>query len=697
MSSLASPMMERVTTLRRVTSADNPTPRRAKRLGRARLAASVVALGTAFVAIATTGTIGRDIEAASAAFVVDSTADDADATPGDGICDTGTGGATPVCTLRAALDEADAHPGHDTIEFAIPGPGPHRLNPLTMYPRVDDPAGVTIDGYSQPGASVNTLDAGTDAVIMIEIRGQGPSAIDGFDIRSANNVITGLSMFDFVRHIRIFGSAAHDNTIVGNFLGTDASGTFGQTARVTNANAVHVERGASSNRIGMPGAANRNLFAGNADKGVAMFDSGTELNLVQNNLFGLTPDGSARLTNWGHGVDINFNASHNVVGGWNAGEGNVVSGSELSGVEISHNVGTGTTTGNQVLNNLIGTVPDGSAAPLYAGNREFGVNFEGKPRCADTCTPDISGNMAVGNVIVGSNANVMFWKGANANLLERNVIGVLGDGSPAESSAATTWAVLIEAGAFSNRVEENTIAGVKQGITVKPDNDFPSEVCLPSDTVCPEDAVFNTAGNSFSRNSIFDISNGLAIDLRGAGSVDGVGPSSSPDPLVNGSISFPTITSVTTDRLLATTCPDCRIEVFVTPAPACTECWPEYGRGKRWVVDGVADGNGEVDITFRSTASDPYVLLAGSEVAAHTTDAFGNTSEHSLREVVSAGVIAPPPETTTTIAGLPTTTSVQLPTTTTTLPSPSERRPAVIRGSVTADVRAVRCSLLQNC
>ena len=43
-------------------------------------------------------------------FVVDSTADAPDATPGNGVCATAAG----VCTLRAAITEANRNPGPDT-------------------------------------------------------------------------------------------------------------------------------------------------------------------------------------------------------------------------------------------------------------------------------------------------------------------------------------------------------------------------------------------------------------------------------------------------------------------------------------------------------------------------------------------------------------------------------------------------------
>src|SRR5690606_38888623 len=47
----------------------------------------------------------------AATFTVNNTADAPDANPGDGICATASG----VCTLRAALQEANAAAGADTI------------------------------------------------------------------------------------------------------------------------------------------------------------------------------------------------------------------------------------------------------------------------------------------------------------------------------------------------------------------------------------------------------------------------------------------------------------------------------------------------------------------------------------------------------------------------------------------------------
>src|SRR4051812_44590558 len=51
-------------------------------------------------------------------FTVNSTADGGDANLGDGICQTSSRG---QCTLRAAIEQANARAGRDTITFKIPG------------------------------------------------------------------------------------------------------------------------------------------------------------------------------------------------------------------------------------------------------------------------------------------------------------------------------------------------------------------------------------------------------------------------------------------------------------------------------------------------------------------------------------------------------------------------------------------------
>ncbi|MGB0564893.1 MAG: DUF4347 domain-containing protein, partial [Spirulinaceae cyanobacterium] len=69
-------------------------------------------------------------------------------------------------SLSHAIENANNNPGLDTITFNIPdeelrfSPGIESQN----LPKITDP--VIIDGYSQPGASPNTLEVGNDAEIL---------------------------------------------------------------------------------------------------------------------------------------------------------------------------------------------------------------------------------------------------------------------------------------------------------------------------------------------------------------------------------------------------------------------------------------------------------------------------------------------------------------------------------------------------
>ncbi|MFM7540492.1 MAG: Ig-like domain-containing protein, partial [Planctomycetota bacterium] len=57
-------------------------------------------------------------------------------------------------TLRWAINQANASAGTDIIRFNIPGGGVRTITPATALPVLA--GGITIDGYSQPGASANT-------------------------------------------------------------------------------------------------------------------------------------------------------------------------------------------------------------------------------------------------------------------------------------------------------------------------------------------------------------------------------------------------------------------------------------------------------------------------------------------------------------------------------------------------------------
>ena len=88
--------------------------------------------------------------------------------PCAGLNVTNTGDSGPG-SLRQAITDANTNPGLDTICFNIPGAGVQTIAPLSALPPISDP--VIIDGYSQPGASPNTLAVGGDATLLIELNG----------------------------------------------------------------------------------------------------------------------------------------------------------------------------------------------------------------------------------------------------------------------------------------------------------------------------------------------------------------------------------------------------------------------------------------------------------------------------------------------------------------------------------------------
>ena len=543
------------------------------------LTTSVVVFGTATPA------------ALAATYTVDDTGDAGDAAPGNGVCATDAG----VCTLRAAIDETNARPGRDTISFGFTGTGPFVIQLASALPSMFDPAGTVIDGYTQAGATPNTDPLVSNAVIQVEVRGGGPNGFDGFLLGGPNNVIRGLAIREFRLSIRMFGTDSFDNQILGNFLGLDATGTVGAPFYVRGAMSVNMQAGAHDNVVGAPGAANRNVISGNYHHGVATYDEGTDRNKIQNNLIGSNPAGTAAITNWGHGVDINTWSSFTLIGGTGAQERNVIVGSGQSGVEISHGAGT---EGNQVIGNLIGTAPDGLSAPAWAHITQFGVNLEGMAQCSTQCDPDMHDSVVTDNVIVNATGGIMLQKATHDDVVARNKIGVLANGTPAPNSV---FGIRIEKGSFHNTIGPgNEIAYNPNGVQLVPDGTNP-----------PAPDFVATPNNRFTQNSIHD-NGGLGIDLAPLGAV-----TPTPDPLINQGAALPTITAATGATATISTCAGCTIELFRSDGAQ-----GAFGEGREYLGTAVANGSGVAKVRIPAA-------VRGAVITATSTTPTGSTSEFS--------------------------------------------------------------------
>jgi len=200
-------------------------------------------------------------------FTVNSTND-----PGaDGVCD------AAECTLREAIIEANANPGADTIGFDIPGAGVQTITPATALPAITE--AVTINGYSQPGASANTLAAGSDAALKIELSGASAGTANGISLTGPDSVVKGLIINRWTTGVLVDSVGASGNRVEGNHIGTGASGN----ENLGNASDGVLIFLAPNNVVGGTAPAARNTISGNGDNGIEVSENGATGNRILRN------------------------------------------------------------------------------------------------------------------------------------------------------------------------------------------------------------------------------------------------------------------------------------------------------------------------------------------------------------------------------------------------------------------------------
>jgi CSLREA domain-containing protein len=281
-------------------------------------------------------------------FTVNSTQDFSDIAPGDGICDTISSMLLNPCTLRGAIQEANDFAGADIINFDIPNVADDEvktIKPTKGLPPVFDP--VTINGYSQSGASPNTSAQGNNAVLKIELDGTnaagnawGLQLVSG----SANSVVKGLVFNRFnLSGVLLLTS---DSTVQGNFIGTDPTGTLD---RGNGSYGVYNPGSSSNNQVGGTTPQARNIISGNDSNGVLLYGSEHK---VLGKYIGTKKNGTGDLGNSTNGVAIA--TSGHTVGGNSGAGANIIAFNGLDGVVVFV-CGTCTVlpTGNSILQNSI--------------------------------------------------------------------------------------------------------------------------------------------------------------------------------------------------------------------------------------------------------------------------------------------------------------------------------------------------------
>jgi Calx-beta domain-containing protein/VCBS repeat protein/carboxypeptidase family protein len=375
--------------------------------------------------------------------------------------DSGTG------SLRQAILDANTNPGTDTITFNIPGSGVQTITPVSSLPTITSP--VIIDGYTQAGATPNTLTAGDNATLLIEINGANTgSSQSGLSITAGNSTVRGLVINRFQR-LAIELLTNGGNVVAGNFIGCNATGTAGFSS---NNNGVGAN--SSNNTIGGTAPQDRNLISGSSANGITIqnFGGGASGNLIQGNFIGTNAAGTAALKNSGKGIFV-F-TSNNTIGGTTAGARNIISGNGQDGIGIDGSAGSN----NTVQGNYIGVDVTGAVA---LGNGMNGISI------TDASNNLIGGSTAQArNVISGNGTSFPFGRGIFigfvtsvqpvGNVIQGNFIGTdatgtspignAGNGIQLQAGGSTT--IGGTSAAAGNVIRFNGQNGVSIGIGVFP-------------------------------------------------------------------------------------------------------------------------------------------------------------------------------------------------------------------------------------
>ena len=416
-------------------------------------------------------------------FTVNTSNDIADGNVGDGVCQV----RNDQCTLRAALQEANAVPAGDHINIHFDLSDPRRpIRLLANLPELTHDH-VTLDGLTQPGASCGALVEGTPHNLQIAIERALQRARRGLVVQGDHVTVRGLNIRTFSeeeglavygRHSQVacnyFGtnfdgsrSAGNevnlilagsdatvsnnlfggselairveatpegvDNIVIqGNLIGTDATGT----QALSNTNGIMAFDISGSLLIGGSQSGQGNVISGQTEWGIDI--TGGSDYRIEGNLIGTDRTGTTALPNGRDGIDI-YGTGHRI-GGTAPGAGNVISGNGRSGVRLSG-------TEHRVEGNFIGTTASGDAA---LPNAEHGVHAVRRGHVIGGTAPG-AGNVISGNTLAG----VFIEPGNKDNRIEGNFIGTDPTGDNAIPNGS--YGVQIQA------AHDNVVGGTEPG------------------------------------------------------------------------------------------------------------------------------------------------------------------------------------------------------------------------------------------
>jgi hypothetical protein len=326
---------------------------------------------------------------------------------GDASGDTCLGGADP-CSLRSAIEQADANAGADTINFdATTFNGTAASSTIEM--NISSPMLVT---------EAVTID-GTNGGTNICVTGSIPKPCAGVDASAGEN--TAISIQPSSSNVAIDGIAF--TGFQGSAIQSQGSGTsvthswFGLkldgTTLTPNDAGVGFIAGAS-------GTIANNVFPKSGETGVTLFnDSGST---VKGNYFGAMPDGTPVTDPGSHGITINSSDDNTIGGspitaGHCDGDCNLIIGYGGDGIQFADDINP--SDGNNVYGNFIGLELNGTTGQ---GNGDAGVS-------AFDSTNTTIGGTGKPNYIDDNGSHGVAAEGGSSLNVSDNYIGLSADGT----------------------------------------------------------------------------------------------------------------------------------------------------------------------------------------------------------------------------------------------------------------------------
>jgi hypothetical protein len=521
---------------------------------------------------------------------------------------------------------------------------------------------------------VNSRGIGMLSPTYDAIRINAPDNTIGGSTSSLRNVI-GSSPY---AGVRISGEHATRDSVTGNYIGVNVTGTGG----VGNRWGVIIE--APGNFIGgaTPGAGN--VIGFNTDDGILIMQLSATGNTVEGNYIGIDPAGTMSLGNNDNGIRID-SADSNLIGGTTSGAANIICYNWHNGITIEY------ASQNKVQGNFIGADAGGAAR----GNLEIGIVI----RSANENT--IGGTEAGAGNVIGDNHKEGVWLTyGSGNVVQGNFIGTdpsganLGNGfdgidltwsegnliGGSEAGAAnvigfngwngvTGWAgiSLFNVDCTLNRIQGNfigtnsngaSLGNVGAGVSISRDciNNLVGGTGADEGNVIAYNSgagveLISSAGteNAILRNSIYE-NGGLGIDIEPYGVNHNDGPGDS-DSGANNLQNFPRLDAAVvaiglgyklqvSGRLNSTANTDFRVEFYANEA-----CDPsDWGEGERFLFAETVTTNGRGHADFHFVRLLAAAVPEGDVITATATDVIdpvmgANTSEFCHCGDIGAGII----------------------------------------------------------